>query len=285
LGDAPAGQLRTEADGYDRWPSPVEVLQFRNFRVLPGDRLLLRDSEPVDLGGRAFDLLLVLLRARGSIVGKDEIVSHVWPSTLVDESNLRFQMACLRRALGEDRDVIKTVQGRGYLFVAEVSGSAAHRPGPLDISPARTVHLDRRRNAGNGHSGAPLVAVIDDDDDTREALDGLLRSSGLQVECYPSAQAFLDAGRSAMTECLVLDVWLPGRSGLDFQSDLAREGLCVPIIFISGHADIHMSVRAMKAGAVEFLTKPVRHEDLLGAIHAAVVAGRAAQISEFEGGV
>src|SRR5947209_1817974 len=94
-------------------PSPAAAdLRFRNFQVLPGERLLVRDGLPIDLGSRAFDLLLILLQSRGTVVSKNEIVQHVWPSTLVDESNLRFQMACLRRALGEDRDVIKTVQGR-----------------------------------------------------------------------------------------------------------------------------------------------------------------------------
>ena len=277
VGEIAATRLELEPVEYQG--SARECLRFRNFTLYPGDRVLMRDGEPVEIGGRAFDLLLVLLRSRGSIVGKDEITEHVWPSTLVDESNLRFQMACLRRALGPDRDVIKTIQGRGYLFVSEDSASAAPAFYPLQIPPARVGAVPGGNLTSPTAAGSSIVAVIDDDDDTREALDGLIRSSGLQVESYPSAQAFLDAGRSSSTACLVLDVWLPGRSGLDFQSDMARAGLCLPIIFISGHADVHMSVRAMKAGAVEFLTKPVRHEDLLSAIHAVVNPGRAIQAS------
>lgn len=92
-------------------------VHFRDFTVLPRSRALLLNGEPVELGGRAFDLLLVLLRARGTIVGKDEIMRQVWPSTFVDEGNLRFQVTMLRKALGRDRDMIKTVTGRGYLMI------------------------------------------------------------------------------------------------------------------------------------------------------------------------
>lgn len=112
-------------------PAPVgsqtSSLCFGPYRVLPESRQLLRDDQPVELGGRAFDLLMVLLEARGQVVAKADIFRKVWPSTTVDESNLRFQMATLRRALGCDRDVIKTVVGRGYLFAAETSGTSLHR--------------------------------------------------------------------------------------------------------------------------------------------------------------
>jgi FixJ family two-component response regulator len=114
------------------------------------------------------------------------------------------------------------------------------------------------------------VAVIDDDDDTREALDGLLRSAGLRAEAYSSVQVFMQSGRQQQVRCLILDVWMPGRSGLDFQDDLAGCGLYLPIIFISGRADVPMSVRAMRAGAVEFFTKPVHHQDLLDAVQLAI---------------
>lgn len=268
---------RAADEAAERRGNVRECLRFRSFRVYPGDRVLLRDGEPIDIGGRAFDLLLVLLRSRGTVVGKDEINEQVWPSTIVDESNLRFQMACLRRVLGADRDVIKTVQGRGYLFVAEDSADAPLRLEPLHILTAGAEKIPGPPPTSSAGRGAPIVAVIDDDDDTREALDGLIRSAGLTVESYPSAQAFIASGRANMIACLVLDVWLPGRSGLEFQSDLTGAGFSLPIIFISGHADVHMSVRAMKAGAVEFLTKPVRHEDLLSAIQAVVNAGGAAQ--------
>lgn len=246
-----------------RYRSLAGALRFRRFQVLPEDRLLLRDGRSVDIGGRAFDLLLVLLRERGAVVDKTEIVDRVWPSTIVDESNLRFQMAVLRKVLGEDRDVIKTIQGRGYLLIADVAA-----PHPAEAVPQ---YMD-----GGTRS---LVAVIDDDDDTREALGGLLQSAGLAVASFPSVRAFMDAELPTSPGCLVLDVWLPGCSGLEFQADLRQAGVRLPIIFISGHADVPMSVQAMKAGAVEFLTKPVRHQDLLDAIHSVIepLPGRAAE--------
>lgn len=116
----------------------------------------------------------------------------------------------------------------------------------------------------------PTVVVIDDDRDVREALQGLLRSVGLRVELFASVPEFLSSNRPNLPGCLVLDVRLPGRSGLDFHDDLVKAKVHLPVIFISGHADVPMSVRAMKAGAVEFLTKPVRHQDLLDAIRRAI---------------
>ena len=116
----------------------------------------------------------------------------------------------------------------------------------------------------------PTVVVIDDDEEIREGLQGLLGSVGLRVELFASVQEFLGSARPDRPGCLVLDVRLPGRSGLDFHDDLARANVHMPVIFISGHADVPMSVRAMKAGAVEFLTKPVRHQDLLDAIQRAL---------------
>jgi two-component system, OmpR family, response regulator len=121
----------------------------------------------------------------------------------------------------------------------------------------------------------PTVVVIDDDRDVRESLEGLLRSVGLRVELFASVPEFLSSNRPNLPGCLVLDVRLPGRSGLDFHDDLVKAKVHLPVIFISGHADVPMSVRAMKAGAVEFLTKPVRHQDLLDAIQRAIEHDRA----------
>jgi FixJ family two-component response regulator len=126
----------------------------------------------------------------------------------------------------------------------------------------------------------PIVVVIDDDFEIREALQGLLRSIGLRVELFGSAQEFLDRASADIPGCLVLDVRLPGRSGLDFHEDLVKANIHLPVIFISGHADVPMSVRAMKAGAVEFLTKPVRHQDLLEAIQRAIDHDRARRDEE-----
>jgi FixJ family two-component response regulator len=126
----------------------------------------------------------------------------------------------------------------------------------------------------------PVVVVIDDDFEIREALQGLIRSIGLRVELFGSAQEFLDRARADIPGCLVLDVRLPGRSGLDFHEDLVKANIRLPVIFISGYADVPMSVRAMKAGAVEFLTKPVRHQDLLEAIQRAIDHDRARRDEE-----
>src|SRR5438874_1647580 len=122
-----------------------------------------------------------------------------------------------------------------------------------------------------------LVFVVDDDAAVRDALQSLFRSVGLRVETYGSAQAFLRSKRPEVPGCLVLDVRLPGLSGLDLQRALADAEIQIPIIFITGHGDIPMSVRAMKAGAVEFLTKPVRDQDLLDAVQHALDRDRAAR--------
>ena len=114
------------------------------------------------------------------------------------------------------------------------------------------------------------VFVIDDDAGVRAAIQGLLKSVGLQSECFETAQEFLSRSRTDQPSCLVLDVRLPGINGLDFQKELVRAGVHLPVIFITGHGDIPMTVKAMKSGAVEFLTKPFRDQDLLDAIHLAL---------------
>jgi FixJ family two-component response regulator len=110
------------------------------------------------------------------------------------------------------------------------------------------------------------VLVVDDDTSLRGAVSSLLRSIGLRVETFGSAAAFLEANLPPAAGCLILDIRLPGQSGLDLQADLVREDIRIPIIFISGHGDVPMTVRAMKAGAVDFLTKPFRDQDLLDAV-------------------
>jgi FixJ family two-component response regulator len=117
---------------------------------------------------------------------------------------------------------------------------------------------------------APTVFVIDDDAGVRAAIKGLLASVSLRSETFGTAQEFLRSKRSEVPSCLVLDVKLPGISGLDFQRELADAGVQIPIIFITGYGDIPMTVKAMKSGAVEFLTKPFRDQDLLDAIHQAL---------------
>ncbi|MFL5265663.1 MAG: response regulator [Stellaceae bacterium] len=250
---------------------------------------MLVDERPVELGGRAFDLLMVLITAPGTLVTKNEIVSRVWPDTVVGEDNLKVQMSALRKVLNTDRDVIKTVHGRGYVFTGGVTtasaepgtaaGSGSTPPRPLSALPANWFPLSSpprqwaigSRMVSPDDKAKPIVVVIDDDPDIREALRGLLRSVGMGVESFGSIQEFLDSAHPDLPACLVLDVRLPGRSGLDFQEELANANLRLPIIFISGHADVPMSVRAMKGGALEFLSKPFRDQDLLDAIQLAIV--------------
>jgi FixJ family two-component response regulator len=125
-----------------------------------------------------------------------------------------------------------------------------------------------------GSDGA-VVHVVDDDASQRSSLDRLFRSVGLACRTYDSARAFLGAEREDRPGCIVADVRLPGMSGLDFQAHLATEGMGLPIILMTGHGDIPMSVRAMKAGAVDFLAKPFRDQDILDAVVVAIDRDRA----------
>jgi len=120
----------------------------------------------------------------------------------------------------------------------------------------------------------PIVFVIDDDASVREALRNLFRSVGLRVEVFGSAPEFLQSKLPDVPSCLILDIRLPRVSGLDFQAELADAGIHIPIIFMTGHGDIPMSVRAMKAGAVDFLTKPFRDQDMLDAVTTAIERDR-----------
>ena len=126
-------------------------------------------------------------------------------------------------------------------------------------------------------AGAPTVFVIDDDDGVRASIQGLLKSVGLRCESFSSAEEFLRRNRPDGPSCLVLDVSLPGVNGLDFQRQLTDAGIPIPIIFITGHGDIPMTVKAMKSGAVEFLTKPFRDQNLVDAIHQALDRDRTAR--------
>ena len=128
----------------------------------------------------------------------------------------------------------------------------------------------------------PTVFVIDDDESIREALKALLESVGLRVETFASAPEFLQSRHSDAPSCLVLDIRMPGLSGLDLQREMAEANIHTPIIFITGHGDIPMTVRAMKAGAVEFLTKPFRDQDLLDAIQQALDRDRAERQEQAE---
>jgi FixJ family two-component response regulator len=130
------------------------------------------------------------------------------------------------------------------------------------------------RGAGTFPTERPVVFIVDDDPSVRDTLQDLLESIGLEVQSFPSTQEFLRSKRPDAPACLVLDVRMPGKSGIDFQRELAELNIPVPIVFITGHGDIPMSVRAMKAGAIEFLTKPFRDQDLLDAIQLGIEKDR-----------
>jgi FixJ family two-component response regulator len=131
-------------------------------------------------------------------------------------------------------------------------------------------------------AGAPTVFIIDDDRGLRQAIHDLVESVGIRAESFATGQDFLNKGRTSDPSCLVLDVRLPQMSGLDFQHRLTEIGVQIPIIFITAHGDVPMSVRALKSGAVEFLTKPFRDQDLLDAIQQALQRDRVAQAHEAE---
>ncbi|MBR1173473.1 response regulator transcription factor [Bradyrhizobium sp. KB893862 SZCCT0404] len=132
---------------------------------------------------------------------------------------------------------------------------------------------DNAKQAGPS-AGDPIVLIVDDDPSMRRALTNLFQSVGLRVEAFSSAAEIMEAKPPAVPSCLVLDIRLPGSSGLDLQADLAKANIHTPIIFITGHGDIPMTVRAMKSGAVDFLTKPVRDQDMLDAVQAAIERDR-----------
>ena len=129
---------------------------------------------------------------------------------------------------------------------------------------------------------APTVFIVDDDVSVRESLEGLIRVAGWQVATFGSAQEFLTRERPRVPGCLVLDVSLPGLNGLELQERIAKERLELPIIFITGYGDVPMTVRAMKAGAIEFLTKPIDDDGLLSAVSQAIDRSRAALLEEAE---
>jgi FixJ family two-component response regulator len=136
------------------------------------------------------------------------------------------------------------------------------------------------RPAPSAGAAAPTVLVVDDDASLREALSDLFNSVGLQTQMFGSAADFLKAPLPNAPSCLVLDIRMPGLSGLDFQAQLTRDNVHIPIIIMTGHGDIPMSVRAMKAGAIDFLTKPFRDQDMLDAVTRAIERDRTRRNSE-----
>ncbi|MBY5399480.1 response regulator [Rhizobium leguminosarum] len=245
-----------------------DAIRFGRFCAIPHSRQLLLDGRPQEIGGRAFDLLMVLLKSKGRIVSKDEILNEVWPSMVVEECNLRFQIKSLRRALGSQGNMIKTIVRRGYMLIRD----DMLLENEVRLDATGSTPLSEITTPVRAKAATPHIVLIEDDESVRRAISALLRSVGLGIAAFESVKEYQASGHADQPDCLILDVCLPGRSGLDFQADLLQTGIYYPIIFISGHADIQMSVRAMKAGAVEFLTKPVRHQDLLSAVDMAINA-------------
>jgi len=241
------------ADGRDT------LFRFGGLVVAPAARQVSLDQEPVMVGSRAFDLLLVLLQRHGTLVSKREIMERVWPDTIVEENCLRVHIAALRKALGPYGRAIRTVAGRGYVWT-EVTEIASLGRAPI-------AGAERSCEVANVPRWA---AVIDDDAGVCEAVCGLIESVGIEARPFASVVEFLKRFEPTEPACFVLDVRLPGRSGLDFLEDLAARDMKIPIICMSGYADVPMSVRAMKAGAREFLLKPLRHQDLVDAIQRVV---------------
>jgi FixJ family two-component response regulator len=140
----------------------------------------------------------------------------------------------------------------------------------------------KRRTIGQGVAETPIIHVVDDDESMREVLASLLRSVAFSARAYPSVDAFLQAPRADAPGCLILDVRLPGMSGLDFQARLIDVGIELPVILMTGYGDVPMSVRGMKGGAVDFLIKPFRDQDMLDAVSVAVSRDRARRAADAE---
>ena len=164
------------------------------------------------------------------------------------------------------RSIIENYHGRIWVTAAPVKGSIFQF-----VIPTRGLEQFMSGQATSN----PVVYVVDDHPDVRDGLKALFESVGLRSETFGSTAEFLKGSRADQPSCLVLDVRLPGLSGLDFQTELSKAQIDTPIIFITGHGDIPMSVKAMKAGAIEFLTKPLREQDLLDAVRLALDADRA----------
>ena len=185
-----------------------------------------------------------------------------------------------------DRDAIRICADAG-LWNKFAAWGIIHAAGVPPQRRGGTVHNCRAATmmramtpSSTGRSDESTVLVVDDDEMIREALAGLFRSVGLKVNLFSTAAELLRSKHTDSPSCLVLDVRLPGVSGLEFQSELAKASINIPIIFISGHGDIPMTVRAMKAGAVDFLTKPFRDQDMLDAVAQALERDRKRRQSE-----
>ncbi|AMA47155.1 response regulator [Pseudomonas alabamensis] len=230
------------------------MIRLGNATISLERREVFLDDRPVRIGGRAFDILAVLIRAQGRIVAKDELINQVWPDTVVEENNLQVQISSLRKAFFPQA-LIHTVPRRGYRLSADIE---------LDQTPPpRNQIMLRQDTVSSVDASAVRVFVIDDDASIRNALSRLLRAEGIPHALFESAEAFLNTQWETPYACLLLDINLPTKSGLDLQEALRNMEAPWPIIFMTGNGTIQMTVQAMKAGAEEFLTKPFQDEQLL----------------------
>jgi FixJ family two-component response regulator/DNA-binding winged helix-turn-helix (wHTH) protein len=259
--------------------------QFGRFHVLRDMRQVLLEGEITELSGAVFDLLIELIESRGALITYDSLFKRLWPGDKIDVSRLWVQMLRLRAALGEDNCFIRTVPGRGYIFSTDVAvatyddGARTHTLAHLCHNPivaSRVSDAPARRwlelpsSTLREDNDWRTVILIDDDHCVRESVKNLLRSVGLLADAFDSIHEFLANIGPRLPGCLLLDVKLPGQSGLEFFEDLANSEIHLPVIFMTGHADVPISVKAMKSGAVDFLIKPVRPQDLLNAVQLAI---------------
>lgn len=226
-----------------------------------------RDGQMLRMGGRAFDILATLIRAKGNIVSKDALISQVWQDTVVENNNLEVHISHLRKLLG-GKDFIQTIPRRGYrlptldICAVQVSPLPAETMPLPDHPPSVSQTCSPDRPA--------MVFVIDDDASVRAALSRLLRAEDIPHALFDSAEDFLAASLPCRPACLLLDVGLPAATGLELQAELTRRGQPWPIVFMTGAGTIPMSVQAIKAGASEFLTKPFDDEQLLTTLRTAM---------------
>ncbi len=256
-------RMQGSSDGYS----------FGAFLVLPRERLLLRSGRPVRIGSRAFDLLCLLCERAGEVLPKDQLISAVWGSRVVEEGNLRVHMTALRKALDDGHAghrYVANIPLRGYSLVTPV-----RRIGPGTVSGDGMAASGNSGNSGNDiRVDNGIVHIVDDDQSLREALDSLFRSVGMATRLYAAPQEFMTHPSSHVPGCIVLDIRLPGMSGLDFQAHLVGENVTLPVVFMTGYGDIPMCAQAMKSGAVDFLAKPFRDQDMLDAVGRAIEIDR-----------
>jgi len=257
---------------------------FGPFALLPAARLLLRSGKPLKVGSRAFDILSVLCQHAGEVVSKENLIDSVWNGVVVEETNLRVHIAALRRVMGDGRGAqryLVSVPLRGYSLVAPVTTDGgtqvAAAAAPVASASGGSSLARKPDRLDSTVTAGSVVHIIDDDESVRNALDTLFRSVDIVTRLYRTPSDFLQAPREDGPSCLVLDVRLPGISGLDFQKLLTDMKIRIPVVFMTGFGDIPMCAQGMRAGAVDFLAKPFRHQDMLDAVARALESDRVAR--------